>query len=834
MQLDQLQRPSGRDGDIPIGAGGRGTDLTTPIAALADITKAFGPTVANRGVDFSINPGEVVGFIGGNGAGKSTFMRILCGVIRPDAGTIALNGQPVALHDYSASFAQASGLRMVHQELSLCMSLSVVENFYLEAPESARLRPFWQSIYRQRARAALDSVFPDNGIDFGRVVGSLPIGQRQMIEIARAAAAPGTRLLILDEPTSSLGPERSRQLREYLQSRTKAGMAFIFISHKLHEIMAVATRVMVLRNGQMAWSGGVSETDVPSLVRLMGGPAAAATQAATAPDRGVGRAVAIQLGGTLTRPLGRPLELHSGQIIGLAGLEGSGQKELLHAIFAPSRANSSTITLSGKSSFVSGDRQREGVLSLWSVLENIAIGRLAKRLAGGFFSRAAEEVAARGPAERLRLDPERFPGNILTLSGGNQQKAMMARALLADSPTILLDDPTRGVDVGAKADFYGLIRDIASEGKLAIWHSTEDAEFLNCDRVLVFAHGQIVAELSGPAISEEAIVNASFTPAPTSATSGRTAAFAGQAAALLRFAPYLAFLLIIGVMMGINPDAASVSGIDLLLGPAVPVVLVALAQMFVIGGGEVDLGVGAFAGLVNVLSATLLHDQPALGVLSLLGALAAYSLLGAVIRACRIPAIVVTLGASFIWLGIGLTLQPVPGGSSPDWLTALFSWVIPGLPTSAILIAIAALAGYAIDRAPLGVTLRAFGDNPGAMERSGWQPLRYAMIRYFLAGVFAMVAGLSLTAINTASDINAGSSFTLLSVAAVVMGGCSLMGGLVAPVAVVVAAVTLALVGGLLGTLDVSTDNNAAVQGLLLILLLIVRTVSGAGKAKDG
>ncbi len=287
-------------------------------------------------------------------------------------------------------------------------------------------------------------------------------------------------------------------------------------------------------------------------------------------------------------------------------------------------------------------------------------------------------------------------------------------------------------------------------------------------------------------------------------------------------------------MMGVNPDAASVSGIDLLLGPAVPVVLVALAQMFVIGGGEVDLGVGAFAGLVNVLSATLLHDEPALGILSLVGALAAYSLLGATIRACRIPAIVVTLGASFIWLGIGLTLQPVPGGSSPDWLTALFSWVIPGLPTSAILIAIAALAGYAIDRAPLGVTLRAFGDNPGAMERSGWSSLRYAVIRYFLAGAFAMVAGLSLTAINTASDINAGSSFTLLSVAAVVMGGCSLMGGLVAPVAVVVAAVTLALVGGLLGTLNVSTDNNAAVQGLLLIVLLIIRTISGIGRTKDG
>ncbi len=183
MLPDRLRRPTSQiEGD-------RMSDPTAPIAALTGITKAFGPTGANHEIDFAVAPGEVVGFVGGNGAGKSTFMRILCGVTQADAGTIFLNGGPVQLQEYNASAAQAAGLRMVHQELSLCMSLSVVENFYLEAPESARLRPLWQSVYRRRAKAALDSVFPENGIDFDRVVGSLPIGQRQMIEIARAAEA---------------------------------------------------------------------------------------------------------------------------------------------------------------------------------------------------------------------------------------------------------------------------------------------------------------------------------------------------------------------------------------------------------------------------------------------------------------------------------------------------------------------------------------------------------------------------------------------------------------------------------------------------------------------
>jgi ribose transport system ATP-binding protein len=245
--------------------------------------------------------------------------------------------------------------------------------------------------------------------------------------------------------------------------------------------------------------------------------------------------------------------------------------------------------------------------------------------------------------------------------------------------------------------------------------------------------------------------------------------------------------------------------------------------MFIVGGSEIDLGVGAFAGLVSVLSATLLYDQPWLGALALLAAVAAYAGLGGLIQARKIPAIVVTLGASFIWVGLGYALQPTPGGASPEWLTALFGWSLDFLPTSIILIAAVALVVLVIDRLPLGVVLRGFGNNPTAMVRSGWSPTRYALVRYLIAGLFAAAAGLSLTAINTASDINSGNSFTLLSVAAVVMGGCSLLGGIVSPVGAIAGAVTLSLIGALLGTLNVSSDFNAATQGLILIALLTLR-----------
>jgi ribose transport system ATP-binding protein len=257
---------------------------------------------------------------------------------------------------------------------------------------------------------------------------------------------------------------------------------------------------------------------------------------------------------------------------------------------------------------------------------------------------------------------------------------------------------------------------------------------------------------------------------------------------------------------------------------------VAVAQMFVIGGSEIDLSVGAFAGLISVLSATLLYDQPLYGVCAILAALIAYAGLGLLIEARKIPAIVVTLGASFIWIGVGYSLQPTPGGASPEWLSALLGWSIADLPTSIIVIVGVAVIAVLIDRTPLGVTLRGFGANPGAMVKSGWQPTRYALIRYLISGLFAGTAGLSLTAINTASDINSGNSYTLLSVAAVVMGGSSLIGGIISPAGVVAGAITLSLIGALLGTLDVSSDYNAATQGLLLIALLAFRSLVAEGR----
>jgi ribose transport system ATP-binding protein len=797
------------------------------LLSLTGISKSFGPTNANSDISLSIARGDVLGLVGGNGAGKSTLMRILCGVTKPDAGRLEFGGRTLAFDFYNASDSQAIGIRIVHQELSLCPNLTVAENFFLEGAEAATVLPAWRNIYRLRARAALDKVFPGNAIEVDREVSALPIGERQMVEIARAAATPNVKLIILDEPTSSLGPERSQQLRAYVHAQAAKGTSFIFISHKLFEIIDVAMRVAVLRNGRLVWHGDATDVGVPDLVKLMGGEAAALPESLRAKADFATAAIRVRIAGDVVATLGHDVELREGEVVGLAGLEGSGQKELLHRIFSASRGKQSNIDRNGEASFVSGDRLREGVFPLWSVLANIGLGQIAGLPMFRLLSGEEERRVAFPAAERLRLDVDRLKSGILDLSGGNQQKALVARALVADAPIILLDDPTRGVDVAAKRDFYQLTAEIARSGRLVIWHSTEDLEFLECDRVLVFANGRIVAELRDDAITEQAIVDASFAAATNRAAAGDAARTGNPwTKALAGGAPFLSLAVVLAAMAIQNPRIASVFGLDLLLWSAVPVALVALAQMFVVGGSEIDLGIGAFAGLINVVSATLLVSAPSLAIPTFAGALIAYCALGALIQLRKIPAIVVTLGASFVWSGLAYTLQPTPGGSSPEWLTAAIGWSIPGVPTSLVVLLAIAAAALIIDRTPFGVALRAFGANPAAMSRAGWSAAKYAALRYLVAGVFGLLAGLSLTAINTASDYNSGGSYTLLSVAAVVIGGCSLAGGLISPLGVVAGSVTLSLIGALLGMLDVSSDYNAAVQGLLLLMILAVKAVA--------
>lgn len=815
---------------------------TEPLVTAEKLTKAYGPTIAVNAVSLSIRRGTITALLGGNGAGKSSLTRLLSGGARPDSGALFFDAQPVSLAEYTVRKAKEAGIRVVHQELSVCTNLTVAENFFLELNQLFPSGP-WRKKAGELAQSTLATIFPGNHVGPSSNVGSLSLAQQQMVEIGRAAADPRLKLLILDEPTSSLDATRAHELTEYLRRRAKEGLAVVFIGHKLGEILDLAEDFLVMRDGRLVWAGSRAETDHEKLVVLMSAKAAPALEEPKAPAAGgapasgrpggISREAPLVEVGERWRESREPdaVKLFRGDIVGLAGLEGSGQQRLLFGIYAASGRTKGGISRNAPVAYVAGDRRKEGVFPLWTTMQNMTIGRHARHRALQPVSGRAEQEWTTPWRDRFRFTASAMERPILQLSGGNQQKALMSRALIDRADVILLNDPTRGVDIGVKREFYQVLRDVAAEGKLIVWYSSEDAEFLECSRVLVLRRGKIATEISGQDASRENL-GAVFFGSPESRTPAAQAAQARRGwGALPGWLVPLAALVIVLIAIGIfNPRALTPFGLGLLLSTALPLVLVSFGQMFVVGRSEIDLGIGAFAGLANVISATWLVDKPFLGLAAVVAGLAGYGLLGWVIHARKIPAIVATLGSAFVWTGLGYVLQPAPGGSSPPWLSAIFGVAIPLVPLPVWSLVLAALVSVLVTRSRLGIVQRGFGNNEAAMRQLGWPATRSHVITYLLSGLFGLAAGLCLTGVNTASDVNAASSYTLLSVAAVVMGGCDLVGGRIEPVGVAFAAVTLSLLGTLLGFMRLSSDDIAAVQGLILIGIVVLRTVWGRAR----
>jgi len=792
---------------------------------LKSVSKSYGATRALADVSLAIRAGEIIGLIGANGAGKSTLTRVISGVTMPEAGEFLRDGAPVAFSGYSPHAASLLGVRVVYQELSLCTNLSVYENFFLEQRTEDRGGGGWRARMRQRTQAALDEVFPEHGLDPRDRLGELSLSKRQMVEIARAASMQALALLILDEPTSSLGSAQTSQLMRHLASLTSRGVSIIFISHRLREIVDVADRIVVMRNGQKVWEGENEAIEEARLVeRMSGADGEAQARAAAAhgpPARGRQdvrlAARRLQSDGLA----GLEVSFAGGELIGVAGLEGSGQREFLRALYFQKTGGQGAIESSGRVAYVTGDRRKEGIFPLWSVSDNMSIVEIGKaRLFGRLDLRGlGEKVSQWFSNLAVRAPDARTP--IVSLSGGNQQKVLVARALLADADIIILDDPTKGVDVGTKKQMHALFRQAATEGKLVLWYSTEDEELEYCSRVLVFRYGHIVRELSGEQITKNRIIEASF--------GGEDLLVRSETAARRRRGFSSSFLVPLLAMLGVYilsgvmyKSVFSRFGVDLLLAGSIPLICAALSQMFIIGLSQIDLGVGAHMGVVSVLCATLLMQRPLLGVLAILLTMLVYAGMGALILKRNIPAVIVTMGMSFVWIGVGYSLQASPGGRAPAWLMKMFNQNWP-VPESVVIVLLLGAAAFLIYRSRYGTVLRGFGNNPVAVQRSGWSPLAAIMAGYALASLFSIFGGMAITASAGASDINSTTSYTLLTVAAVVMGGSELLGGIVSPWGTVIGAFTLSLVGALIGFLRLSSSFVTAVQGLILIAILASR-----------
>ena len=488
----------------------------TALLEVVDAARSFGAVQALRGVALTLARGECIGIVGHNGAGKSTLMNLLCGTLAPDRGEIRVDGVRVDAA-WSVREAQRHGLRCVFQELSLCDNLSLAENMRLLQPTLVDPQGRgWRARAGARLIASLDRIFPGHGMRAEQTVGELSIGKRQMVEIARAFAAGETsaeaplELMILDEPTSSLDGQAAQQLLAFIRTFIKQGKGCILISHKLGEVFQVTDRVIVMRDGQIVQEAVTAQTDRERIVAAMGQvehgatvreTALAAAAASTAP-------IVVKVGGVT------PLQARRGEIVGLAGLAGHGQTELLLRLQAAAgqRANDA-IHVDGSVAFVAGDRQTDGVLSLWSIARNMSVGWLAELRRGGLIDLKRETAMAQDWRTRLGLVAGDLDLPIHALSGGNQQKALFARALGSNASVILMDDPMRGVDVGTKRDVYALIKAEAEAGRTFIWYTTEFDELFHCDRIAVFNNGRIVGELGRAELSEERVLSLSFVEA---------------------------------------------------------------------------------------------------------------------------------------------------------------------------------------------------------------------------------------------------------------------------------------------------------------------------------
>jgi ribose transport system ATP-binding protein len=495
--------------------GGGDVMTQTPRLRFESISKSFPGVNALSEVSFDVAPGEIHGLLGENGAGKSTLLNILSGVFRPTAGSVLVDGETVAFR--RPTDARGAGIAMIHQELQQVPHLTVAQNMFL-GHSLTWAGGLFVSRREQERRATEALSMLDATIDPAAPISSLKVAQRQIVEIGRALL-DRAKIIAMDEPTSSLTPSEFERLAEVINRLSGNGVSIIYVSHKMDEVFRICQRSSVMRDGKLVSIVDLNTASEKDVIAMMVGRELMQEQHVSYATTTV-KLEARNLSST-AKIREASFRLHRGEVLGIAGLVGAGRTELLRLLAGVDRLSSGSIAIEGKIvdlttpraaisagiGLVPEERKREGIIPLLSVTTNMALPSLGSFAKGGFLQKAKLRSTAEDLLRRVNLRPFQLDRPIRLFSGGNQQKAIIARWLASRSQILLFDEPTRGIDVGAKAEIYHLIEALAAEGHSIIVVSSELPEIIRLsDRVLVMRDGRIAAEIERSNLTESAIV----------------------------------------------------------------------------------------------------------------------------------------------------------------------------------------------------------------------------------------------------------------------------------------------------------------------------------------
>jgi ABC-type sugar transport system ATPase subunit/ribose/xylose/arabinose/galactoside ABC-type transport system permease subunit len=853
-----------------------------PVAGLVGVSKTFGGTAAITDVSLDLRAGEVLALLGENGAGKSTCVKILAGVHRPDRGAVHLGGDAVEFR--SPQDAQRGGIAVMHQHPGLFPDLTVVENLFIGRQRRAGLGWLDHRAMAHEAQQVLELVGLRRRPD--APLSQLRVSEQQLVEIAKALIAKA-RVLIMDEPTAALSSREVERLFRVVDDLRRAGVAMMFVGHRMEEVYAVADRIAVLRDGRLIETAPVGLMPQPRALSLMVGRPLSSSGPALAPpqDEVVLEVNGLSKAGEFAAV---SFQLRRGEILGLGGLVGSGRTEIARVLFGISPPSAGTLRLRGRTlhlhapadavregiAYVSEDRLGQSLVTDFSILDNAALTVLPRVTRLGLVDRMRELQLLRPHLDRLRLRFHSYDQPVGTLSGGNQQKVVLSKWLATDPSVLILDEPTQGVDVGTKAEVHAMIADLASKGMAIVLISSDMPELLGMShRIVVLCEGRVTAQLSrGEATQEKVIAaatagvptadasptsaaadarsSASVTPlhrpaqAPSAALWRERIAARAKSALLRRELGLLAVMLAVVVPVWfVNPRILGASNLTALSMDAALLAIVAAAQMLVLLTRNIDLSVASVMGLSAYVAASLMKWHPELGAVSAVAAAAGVGLAcglfnGAIVSHGGLPAIVVTLGTLSIFRGINslvasgkqISADQVPA----SWLDMTADSVL-GVPALVwIALAILATMALVLRSWPMGRDLYAIGSNPQGAELIGIPARRRVLAAFAVAGVLAGVAGALWASRYATIDSRTAFGYELTVIATVVVGGVAIRGGVGSVAGVVLGALTLLAIRNALILMRVDPLWVQGVYGLVILCAVVLDAAVARRALKAG